>query len=114
VFTVETTIPKEAEGTLVPFAVREAYWATCEAQRVAFHYKDGYSAAKYHARFNEWPDTEKGQLAATVTDGVRREEFARLAAIGRRKGFAEGWAKHIFRSKFKRWPSREEMAGAGV
>ena len=109
-------VVKEADGTLsllnkLPFATRQAAWNQFEAQRIQFNFKPGYSLARYKQKFGDWPLVHDGQLiehpnhAAILSD---------LVAVARRKGYKTGWAAFLFKTKFHRWPTREERANAGL
>ena len=110
----ETPVPKEAEGELervgenVPLAIRQAYYDHCEAQRIANCYKDGYSAAKYHAKFGIWPLAQDGTIVDTVAAGanVKNNEYRKLMEVARRKNYRPGWAAYMFKARFGHWPQR--------
>jgi hypothetical protein len=114
VFVVETAIPEEEPGELVPFATKRAMWDHWEAQRQAHGFKEGYSLARYRDRFGEWPLTHDGQLVQEANDDVRAAQLKRLAAIAKLKGYKPGWALHIYHEKFGHWPDRKMKEAAGL
>lgn len=108
-FTVDTPLPEETPGELVPFEARRRAWEGWEAQRKAHGFRDGYSLARYRDAFGEFPVVADGQIVDPATAGweAKRAEYRRLVAVARRKGWKEGWAAVMFQKRFGTWPPRQ-------